>query len=40
MARVLDPLTRSASRYEAQGPKALMPVTVHGADDAAAISMT
>lgn len=38
MARVLDPLTRFGTRYEAQGPKALMPVTVIGAADAAAIS--
>ncbi len=38
MARVLDPLTRFGARYEAQGPKALMPVIVTGAADAAAIS--
>ncbi len=38
MARVLDPLTQFGMRYEAQGPKALMPVTVTGAADAAAIS--
>jgi 3-phosphoshikimate 1-carboxyvinyltransferase len=38
MARVLDPLTQYGMRYEAQGPKALMPVTVTGAADAAAIS--
>ncbi|MEO7055098.1 MAG: 3-phosphoshikimate 1-carboxyvinyltransferase [Rhizomicrobium sp.] len=38
MARVLDPLTRFGTRYEAQGGKALMPVTVIGASDAAAIS--
>ena len=37
MARVLDPLTRFGTRYEAQGPKALMPVTVIGAGRAAAI---
>jgi 3-phosphoshikimate 1-carboxyvinyltransferase len=37
MARVLDPLTQFGMRYEAQGPKALMPVTVIGAADAAAI---
>jgi 3-phosphoshikimate 1-carboxyvinyltransferase len=38
MARVLDPLTRFGTRYEAQGSKALMPVTVIGATDATAIS--
>ena len=38
MARVLGPLTRFGMRYEAQGPKALMPLTVTGAPDAAAIS--
>jgi 3-phosphoshikimate 1-carboxyvinyltransferase len=38
MARVLDPLTRFGMRYEAQGPKALMPVTVIGAAHARAIS--
>ena len=38
MARVLDPLTRFGMRYQAQGPKALMPLTVIGAADAAAIS--
>ncbi len=38
MARVLDPLTRFGTRYEAQGGKALMPVTVTGAADAIAIS--
>src|SRR5215469_1835628 len=37
MARVLDPLTRFGTRYEAQGPKALMPLTVWGAARAAAI---
>jgi 3-phosphoshikimate 1-carboxyvinyltransferase len=31
MARVLEPLTRFGVTYEGQGPKALMPVTVHGA---------
>src|ERR1700754_4411239 len=35
MARVLDPLTRFGTRYEAQGPKALMPLTVIGAGHAA-----
>jgi 3-phosphoshikimate 1-carboxyvinyltransferase len=38
MARVLDPLTQFGMRYEAQGSKALMPLTVIGAADAAAIS--
>ncbi len=38
MARVLDPLTHFGTRYEAQGGKALMPVTVIGATDANAIS--
>jgi len=37
MARVLDPLTRFGMRYEAQGPKALMPLTVFGAAHATAI---
>ena len=39
MARVLDPLTRFGTRYEAQGSKALMPLTVIGATDAKAISI-
>lgn len=38
MARVLDPLTQFGMRYQAQGPKALMPVTMMGAGDAAAIT--
>ena len=38
MARVLDPLTQFGMRYEAQGPKALMPLTVTGAVHAEAIS--
>jgi 3-phosphoshikimate 1-carboxyvinyltransferase len=38
MARVLDPLTRFGMGYQAQGPKALMPLTVTGASDAVAIS--
>lgn len=38
MARVLDPLTGFGARYEAQGPKALMPVTVIGAAHARAMS--
>ena len=36
MARVLEPLTRFGARYEGQGPRALMPVTLHGARDAKA----
>ena len=31
MARVLDPLKAFGATYEGQGPKALMPVTLHGA---------
>jgi 3-phosphoshikimate 1-carboxyvinyltransferase len=38
MARVLDPLKSFGIRYEGQGAKALMPVTLHGAADAAAIT--
>ena len=38
MARVLDPLTQFGMRYEAQGARALMPVTVTGAADARAVS--
>jgi 3-phosphoshikimate 1-carboxyvinyltransferase len=38
MARVLDPLTRFGMRYEGQGPKALMPVTLTGAPEAKAIT--
>jgi 3-phosphoshikimate 1-carboxyvinyltransferase len=38
MARVLDPLTQFGTHYEGQGAKALMPVTVIGAADAAAIA--
>jgi 3-phosphoshikimate 1-carboxyvinyltransferase len=34
MARVLQPLTRFGMRYEAQGERALMPVTVFGAGKA------
>jgi len=36
MARVLDPLKVFGTRYEGQGPRALMPVAVHGAADAPA----
>src|SRR6478672_8425006 len=35
MARVLDPLKVFGTTYEGQGPKALMPLTVIGARDAA-----
>ena len=38
MARVLDPLTGFGMRYQGQGPKALMPITVTGAGDAEAIT--
>jgi 3-phosphoshikimate 1-carboxyvinyltransferase len=37
MARVVEPLLAFGLRYEGQGPKALMPLTLHGAGDAAAI---
>jgi len=37
MARVLEPLLAFGVRYEGQGPKALMPLTLHGAGDAAGI---
>ena len=37
MARVVEPLLAFGVRYEGQGPKALMPLTLHGAGDAAAI---
>ncbi len=40
MARVLQPLTRFGMRYEAQGEKALMPVTIFGAGQAKAIDIT
>jgi 3-phosphoshikimate 1-carboxyvinyltransferase len=38
MARVLDPLTRFGTRYEAQGEKALMPLTVIGTGEAMGIA--
>lgn len=38
MARVLEPLRAFGARYEAQGPKLLMPVTLHGATNAKAIT--
>jgi 3-phosphoshikimate 1-carboxyvinyltransferase len=37
MARVVEPLLAFGVRYEGQGPKALMPLTLHGAGDAAGI---
>jgi 3-phosphoshikimate 1-carboxyvinyltransferase len=39
MARVLEPLTAFGARYEGQGARALMPVTLHGAKDASAIDL-
>jgi len=38
MARVLDPLLAFGVTYEGQGPKALMPLTLHGARDAKAVT--
>ncbi len=38
MARVVDPLKAFGVTYEGQGPKALMPLTLHGAREAKAIS--
>jgi 3-phosphoshikimate 1-carboxyvinyltransferase len=37
MARVVEPLLAFGVRYEGQGPKALMPLTLHGAGEADAI---
>jgi 3-phosphoshikimate 1-carboxyvinyltransferase len=37
MARVLDPLKAFGASYEGQGPKVLMPLTLHGAKDAQAV---
>ena len=37
MARVVEPLLAFGVRFEGQGPKALMPLTLHGARDAKAI---
>ncbi len=39
MARVVDPLKAFGLTYEGQGPKALMPVTLHGARDAGAVTV-
>jgi 3-phosphoshikimate 1-carboxyvinyltransferase len=40
MARVVDPLKAFGVSYEGQGAKALMPLTLHGARDAKAITET
>jgi 3-phosphoshikimate 1-carboxyvinyltransferase len=40
MARVVDPLKAFGVTYEGQGPKALMPLTLHGARNAGAITET
>jgi 3-phosphoshikimate 1-carboxyvinyltransferase len=40
MARVVEPLLAFGLTYEGQGPKALMPLTLHGAKAAQAISTT
>ena len=40
MARVVDPLKAFGVTYEGQGPKALMPLTLHGARDAQPITET
>jgi 3-phosphoshikimate 1-carboxyvinyltransferase len=40
MARVVDPLKAFGDTYEGQGPKALMPLALHGARDAKAITET
>ena len=40
MARVVEPLLAFGVRYEGQGAKALMPLTLHGAKEAAAIQTT
>jgi 3-phosphoshikimate 1-carboxyvinyltransferase len=40
MARVVDPLKAFGVTYEGQGAKALMPLTLHGARDAKAITET
>ena len=39
MARVVDPLKAFGVTYEGQGPKALMPLTLHGAKDAKAVTV-
>src|ERR1051325_6234313 len=40
MARVVDPLKAFGVTYEGQGPKALMPLTLHGAHEALALTET
>jgi len=40
MARVLDPLKAFGATYQGQGPKALMPVTVHGGTHVKAADVT
>jgi 3-phosphoshikimate 1-carboxyvinyltransferase len=40
MARVVDPLKAFGVTYSGQGPKALMPLTLHGAHNARAITET
>jgi len=39
MARVVDPLKAFGATYEGQGAKALMPLTLHGAKDAKAVTV-
>src|ERR1700749_1303100 len=39
MARVVDPLKAFGVTYQGQGPKALMPLTLHGAKDAKAVTV-
>jgi len=39
MARVVDPLKAFGVTYEGQGPKALMPLTLHGAGHAKAVTV-
>jgi 3-phosphoshikimate 1-carboxyvinyltransferase len=39
MARVVEPLLAFGVTYEGQGPKALMPLTLHGARNAKAVSV-
>jgi len=39
MARVVQPLDAFGVTYEGQGPKALMPLTLHGASDAKAVTV-
>src|SRR5205823_10933020 len=40
MARVVEPLKAFGVNYEGLGPKVLMPLTLHGARDARAITET